>query len=164
MLHLIKHDLRDADPAGIRDPFQPGRDIYAGAEDVVTFAHDIAQIDANAKLNPTRHGDRSVAFSHPLLDVETAANCIDNAGELNEKTVASGLHDPAAMLRDDWINAVAKVRLHRVERAFLVLTHETGIARDVSGNDRCQPPLNACARHRLALSITCRASNYALIG
>jgi hypothetical protein len=49
---LIAHRARDADAAGLGQRFQPRGDIDAVAEDVAAFGDDVAEIDADAKLDP----------------------------------------------------------------------------------------------------------------
>ena len=44
--HLIVHDARNHDPAGIGERFQPRRHIDAVAKNIVAVDYDVADIDA----------------------------------------------------------------------------------------------------------------------
>ncbi len=43
---------RDADPSGLGKALQPSRNVYAIAMDIVAVDHHVAQVDADAELNP----------------------------------------------------------------------------------------------------------------
>ena len=43
----------DADPARLRDPFQPRGDVDAVAEDIVVVDDDVADMNADAEVEPS---------------------------------------------------------------------------------------------------------------
>ena len=51
-LDLLMHRSRDADAAGLGERFEPRRDIYPGAVDVLALGDDLAEIDAHAEQKP----------------------------------------------------------------------------------------------------------------
>jgi hypothetical protein len=149
MLHLINNALREADSTGVRYALKPGRNVDPVAKYIVAIADNITKINANAVLNTVLGGDRTVALGHPLLEIEAAAHSVDDATKFHKQTVARRLNDLAAMLFDFGIYEVSKMRLHGAECAFLVHTHQTGITRNVRGDNRRQSTLYAVARHWL---------------
>ncbi len=66
---LIAHGTRDADAAGLGKHLKTRRDVDAVAEDVVLLDDDIAQIDADAELDPPRWRHIGIAPRHPALDL-----------------------------------------------------------------------------------------------
>ena len=58
----------------------------------------------------------------------------DDGGKLEQHTVAHGLDDPAAEIRNDWSRRFAMLA-HRLRRPSLILAHQAGIADNVDGHD-----------------------------
>ena len=132
---LVAHDAADADPAGLGQGFEPCGDIDAVAVDVVLIADDVAEIDADAELDPPLRRDGGVAHGHLALHVDRAAHRIDDAAELHQQAVAGGLDDAAAMLLDLGVGQFAPQHLQAIERAFLVRAHQPRVARDIGGEN-----------------------------
>ena len=63
MADLIAHRARDADAAGLGERFQARRHVDAVAEDVVVLDDHVAQIDADAELDPPRRRDVQIALA-----------------------------------------------------------------------------------------------------
>ena len=82
-------------PPGSASAFEPRRDVDAVAVDVGALDDDVAEIDADAKLDAWSSGDTSVAVEHRLLHLDRAAHRIDDAGEFHQHAVAGRLDDPA---------------------------------------------------------------------
>jgi len=133
---------RDADPAGLGEGFEAGRDIDSVAEDVAILDDDIADIDADAEFDAVV-GFAGVALGHAPLPVGRAAQGVDDAGKLDEEPVPGGLDDAAAMLGDLRVDQLGPERFQAVEGAFLVGPDQARIARDISREDRRQPALDA---------------------
>src|SRR5689334_16596334 len=98
--HLVAHNLADANSARFGQGFQARGDIDAVAIKVVRVDDDVAQIDADAELDPPRLRNTGIVPSHFALQFDRAAHCIDDAGELGEQAIASGLHNTPAVLRN----------------------------------------------------------------
>ena len=61
--HLVAHDAADADAAGLGERFEAGSDVDAVAENVVAVDDDVAEIDADAKLDAPVGGHVGVALA-----------------------------------------------------------------------------------------------------
>ena len=130
-------------PPGSADAFQPRGDVDAVAENVAVLLDDVADIDADAEIYAARRSAcAGVALGHAGLDLDGAAHCIDDAGELGEQPVAGGLHDPAAVPRDRWDRRVRGDARRAGERAFLVSAHQPAVAGDVGRKDRRELPFD----------------------
>jgi hypothetical protein len=96
---------------------------------------------ANASSHPDAEddalilGDTGVAVDHRPLDLDRAADRIDNARKLDQHAVASGLDDAAAMPADLRIDKLAAMGLQTLERALLIRSHQPRIARGIGGED-----------------------------
>ena len=93
--------LREANRAWLCDGLQPRGDVDAVAHQIaVAFLDDVAQMNANAKLDATLGLQARVALYHAGLHFDGAAHRVDDATELDETAIASAL-DYAAMMRGD---------------------------------------------------------------
>jgi hypothetical protein len=81
-------------------------------------------------------GRLGVAVDHRPLDFDRAADCIDDARILDQQTVAGGLDDAPMMFADLGVDELATVGPQVLERALFVRSHQSRIARDISGEDR----------------------------
>ena len=125
---LIAHDPADADPARIGQRLQPRGDIDAIAEDVVAVDDDVADIDADAKVESLIGCNACVALRHAALHVDRAAHRIDDAREFHQQAVTGGLDDPAVVFGDLGIDKLPPVGLQRRQGAAVVRAHETRVA------------------------------------
>ncbi len=92
---------------------------------------DVAEIDADAKLDAALHEDGVVAQCHLALQPDRAAHRVDDAGKLDQQPVAGGLDDVAAMLGDFGVRHFAAQRRQGRMRALLILAHQPRIAGDI---------------------------------
>jgi hypothetical protein len=97
---ILLNPRRYANSARIGQSFEPGGDIDPVAEDVAILDDDVALMDADAQLDPLGFGNTGIATSHRLLRFGRTAQCIDDAGELDEEPVAGRLDQPPAMRSD----------------------------------------------------------------
>jgi hypothetical protein len=130
------HDAADADFPRLGQSFEAGGDVDAVAEDVAFVEDDVAEVDADTKLDPLLRPHVGVALGHRLLQLGGTAHRIDDAGELHEQPVAGRLYDPAPMLLDLRVPHLGADRFQRNERAFLVRPHQPRIPGDIGGQDR----------------------------
>jgi len=144
---LIVCRAGDAQPARLAQRLQPGRDVYAVAEDVVTVDDDVADVDADAEHDALILRRRRIAAHHPPLHGERAADRVDDASELDQHAVARGLDDVAAVAGDRGVDELATVCLERSQGADLVDAHQPAIADDVRRQDRREPALDALLLH-----------------
>jgi hypothetical protein len=108
----------------------------------VIFLHNhVAQIDADAKLHPSRRRDISVASCHPPLDFGSAQHRVGDAVELEQHAVAGGLDDAAAVFGDGRIDELDPMGFEARERPCLVDLHQPTITHHISCDDCCEPAL-----------------------
>jgi hypothetical protein len=88
-LHLPVGVLGETDGAGFGDAFQPRRDIDAVAHEIaVALLDNIANMDADAKLDAALGWQPSVALDHTVLHLDGAAHGIHDAPELDKDAIA----------------------------------------------------------------------------
>ena len=88
------------DRAGTGQRLDSGGDIDPVAVDVALVDDNVTDVDAYAELNPTIFGNIGIAFGHGALDLHGAADGVNSACELDQRTVARRLDDTAAMFRN----------------------------------------------------------------
>src|SRR5262249_41233766 len=119
------------------------------AEDVAFLDDDVTDIDAHAKFDAAPRGHLRVALGHAALYLDSAAHGVDDARECNQRAVAGGLDDAAAMLGHFRLEEGAAIHLQVAQRAFLALAHQPRIAGDIGRQDGCQLALHPFPAHRL---------------
>ena len=122
--------------------FQPGRDVHAVAENVVSVHDHVAQIDADAELDATILRDIFIPAGHGPLDFGRAGHGIHDAGELDQHAVAGDLDDTTVVLRDLAVDEFPAMGLERAERRRLVQTHQAAVADHVGGEDSSEASLH----------------------
>src|SRR5216683_8306756 len=126
---LIAYGAGDADPAWLGETFEPRRNVHAVAVDIAAVDDDVAQIDADAKLDPPLRRHVGVALAHRCLDLDGALYGLDDAGELDQRTVAHQLDCAASMRGDLGLNEFPAARLEAGERALLVRAHQARVGK-----------------------------------
>src|SRR5262249_49382822 len=96
--HLIVHHPADANPARLGESFEARSDVDPVAVDVPLFDDDIAQIDADAKLDALICRDFVIALARGALDRHRTSHRFDDAGKFHQQSVAGGLDDAAFVL------------------------------------------------------------------
>jgi hypothetical protein len=86
----------DAYSAGISQWFKTRGNIDAVAINVIPIDYDISKIDTDAQCNGTPA--RVVFANRGPLNCKRAVDRVDNAGKLNERTVAGELYEATFML------------------------------------------------------------------
>src|SRR5262245_4048342 len=118
--YLISHHATNADPAGRRQGFEPRGDIDPVAIDIPLIVHDVAEIDANAELDPLIHRHLGIAHSHLALGVDGAPHRVYDTRELDQEAIAGNSDDTAAVLLDHRIGDFAAQHPQPFERALLI--------------------------------------------
>ena len=131
---LVVDVARDADTARLGQLLHAIGDVHAIAEEVAALHDDVADIDADAELEPLVLGHRLVAPGDLLLDLDRAQAGFHGARELGDHAVAGAVEDAPAMGRDQPVDDLA-MRTEGVERGLLVIAHQPAVAGDVSGKD-----------------------------
>src|SRR5262249_52904910 len=97
------------------------RDIDAVAHQVaIALLDDIAEMDADADFDVALRRQAGVALDHAVLDLDGAANRIDDASELDENAIARPFDDAVVMQRDGGVDEVAAERAQPRKRPLLV--------------------------------------------
>jgi hypothetical protein len=100
--------LRQANPARLANPLQPGRDVDAVAHQIaIRLLDNVAKMNADAKLDATFRRQSGVALDHAALHLEGAAHGVDHAAELDDRAVAGAIDDAAMMGGDGGVDEVA---------------------------------------------------------
>src|SRR6516165_7462721 len=99
--HLPEGVFGNTNPIGLGHPLQPGRDVDAVAEDVVTLDQHIAKMDAHTPFHSPVAGKRGVPLRRQALQRQSAFDGADYRAELDQHTVAGRFEDPPVMLSDE---------------------------------------------------------------
>ena len=127
----ITHHPGDIDFSGRGKRFDAGRHVDAIAIDIVAINHDVAQVDADAKLDwPLRCGV-AMALDHLLLNRHRALERIHDTAEFHQDAVSHELHHPAVVGLDEGFDQLAAQRLEPGQGTGLILPHQTAVADDV---------------------------------
>ena len=133
--------LGQTDRAGLGDAFQPRGDIDAVAHQVaVGLLDDVAEMDADAELDPALGRHAGVALDHAVLHFDRAAHRVDHAAKLDEAAVAGALDDAPMMRGDGGIDQIAAQRPQPRQRSLLVRAGEPAVADDIGDQDRSDLP------------------------
>ena len=139
---LIADRARDADAAGLGELLQARGDVDAVAEDVVVLDDHVAEIDADAELDPRAGG--TSALRRAMRRWISTAHCTASATLWNSTSMPSPvvLMMPALVLGDRRVDQLEPVRLEARERARLVGLHQPAVADHVGRQDRREPALD----------------------
>src|SRR5207253_717890 len=85
--------IRNTNAARLRDPSQTRSDIDPLTEDVVVVDDDVADMNADTKLDPLAIGHIDIAACHFTLYFDRAAHRVDGACKLHQHAIAGGLDD-----------------------------------------------------------------------
>ena len=89
-------------------PSEPRGDVDAVAHQIaVALLDDVAEMNADAKLDAALGRHAGVALDHAVLDFDGAAHRVDHAAELDDGAVAGALDDAAVMHGDGRIDQIA---------------------------------------------------------
>jgi hypothetical protein len=137
---LIEGAAGKIDPTRFAFTLDPRRDVNAVAKDIVAVDDDVADIDADTKVD--LYYSAFVPFGHLTLHGRRTDYGIYDACELDQHAIASSLDDPTIVLGDSGINDFAAVRLQRRKGADFVNSHEPRITYDIRRQYRRQSSLD----------------------
>src|SRR6185437_378274 len=136
--HLAIGVLGQTDRAWPSDSFQPSGDIHAVAHQIaVALLHHIAEMDADAELNPSLLRQPRVALDHAVLHFDRATHRVDHTTEFDDAAVAGALDDAAAVGGDRRVDEIAAKSSEPRKRPLLVDPGQPAIADDVGDQNRC---------------------------
>jgi len=126
------------DSARLRQGLQPRGDIHAVAENIVVLDNDVAEIDADAKLDPLIQRCIGHGMVHRALPSQGAFDGVHHAGKFNQQAVAHQLDHAPPVPVDDRFDGVLAQSIEAGKRACLVIAHQARIANHVCGQNSCQ--------------------------
>jgi hypothetical protein len=110
--------VRNADTAGLSDPFETHCNIDPVTKDIVFFDNDITDVNADAELDPLVLRRVDILFGHATLNFVGTSYRVDRAGELSNSAVPGILDDTTVMLGDFGIEKRPSNRFQSRQRAF----------------------------------------------
>ena len=126
-------------PPGSARAFEARRDIDAIAKDVAILDDDVADIDADTKLDAVVGEYTVVAPGHLALHLDGAAQRIHHTAKLDQQPVAGGFDEAPLVLGDFRIEEFAAQRLEAFEGAALIGADQPRIPRHIGREDRREP-------------------------
>ena len=131
-LHLAIGILREADRARFGDALQSRGDVDAIAHQVaVALLDNVAQMDADAKLDAALGRQAGVALNHAVLHFDAAAHGIDDAAKFDQSAIAGALHHAPVMHGHGRIDQVAPERPQPRQSAIFIGAGEPAIANHI---------------------------------
>jgi hypothetical protein len=79
------------------DSLKTRSDVDPIAENIVIVDDDVADVNADAKLDPELRSHFGLLLRHLSLDFHPATRRVDCAGELDQHAIAGGLDDAATV-------------------------------------------------------------------
>ena len=134
-LNLIVSRRRDAGATGLRDAFEPSRDIDAITKNVITLDQDVTEVNPDPEQHPAISGHPFVPLVHRGLHCYRAFDCIDYRGKLKQHAVTRGLDETTSVFCHESEGNLA-VFAECAGGADLISTHQARVARDISRQDR----------------------------
>jgi len=133
--HIVADRAADANAAGLRQRLQTRRDVDAVTKNIVVIDDDVADVDADPEVDALLGRQTRIPLGHAALHVDRAAHRVDDAGELQQQSIAGSLDDPAVVLSDLGVDQLAPVRFQGREGGAVIPAHEKGISDHVGRND-----------------------------
>ena len=124
-----------------RPVVRTSRNVYAGAVKIVVFGDNVPEVDADAELHPFVLGDGRVALRNLVLYLDTAANGLDDAGELGDDAVPCAAEDVTADARRSPFSPQ-----HGTNQSscggFFVKLRKVAVPLHIGGENRSKPTLH----------------------
>ena len=133
--HLVANNSANTNAAGLGQGFEPCCHVDTIPEDVIALGDHVAEVDADAELDPSWGCNARVPLSHISLHLNRASHRIDNAGKLRQQSVTHVFDHAAPVLGDLRMHQLGEVRLQPLVCAFLIRSHEPRVSRHISGED-----------------------------
>ena len=132
---LVAYRARNANPAGLGERFEPGRDVDTVAKQILALDEDIADMHADAEAHWLTHGAGGVFFGDGILNCDRTLDGVDRTGEVGDDTVAGAAEDAPATGGDQLLQNYATGG-QPTQGADLVLPHQPAVAFDIGRKDR----------------------------
>src|SRR5262245_23531111 len=130
--HLIVHNTRNHDPSRISQSLEPCRHIHAITKNITAIDYNVANIDADSKLDTLVDRHIHIAISHSALNINGAAHGVDDTDEFDQNSIARCFDDTAPMFRDLWVYQFFAMSFEIVKSALFIAAHKTAVAGDIA--------------------------------
>ena len=139
--HLSIGILRKTNCARRSNALKPRGDIDAVAHEVaIRLLDDIADVNPDAEVDSPLLRHARIALDEAVLNLDRAADRVDDAAKLDDRAVAGAFDDTAVVGGDGGVDEVAPQTPQARKGPILVGAGEAGISDDVSDQDRRQLP------------------------
>ena len=135
LANLIVDGLRDTNSSSLGQLFEANSDVHAGAVKIVLFGDHIPEVNADAELHLSVLGDGIVTLRNLVLDFDSAANGLNDAGELCDDAVPCAAEDVTAM-RGDRLLHHSTVHAQSSCGGFFIKLRKTAIPLHI-GSENC---------------------------
>ena len=122
-----------ATPPGTATDSSRAAMFTSSPEQIVLVGHYVPHVDAQTKLHDPVRRELLVPFGHQRLHRDRRLDGAYNARKFQHETVAGVLHEPAAMIENDWVHR-APMGLERGMGTCFVGAHQSRVARDVGAD------------------------------
>ena len=131
-LNQPKRLLGETNTSWLADAFKTRRDVDGIAHQVAVGLLDhVAQVNANAELDPALIRQACITLGHAVLQLDSATHGADHAAKLDEAAVAGALDDAPVMRVNGGIDEIAPQPPQPRQRANLVRASQPAVADDV---------------------------------
>ena len=100
LANLIVDGLRETNSARLGQLFETNGNVDPGAVKIVVFGDYVPEVDADAELHLLFVGNGRVALRNLVLNLDGAANCLDDARKFGDDAVTRAAEDMTAMSGD----------------------------------------------------------------
>ena len=140
-LELVEGGSGNKHPSWLAELLQPRRDIDPVAKEIVTFDHDIAEIDADAEYDPQLCRHISLSLCHFSLNGCPALYGVDNGCELYDRSIAHQLHYAAVVSGQKRVNKIAPQIPNCPKSARFIEFDQARVANNIGRHDGGEPSL-----------------------
>jgi hypothetical protein len=103
----------------------------------VAFFHHIAEMDADAELNPSILWQPCIALDHAVLHFDRATRRVNDAAEFDDAAVAGAFDDAPTVGGNGRVDKIAAKPSEARERPLFIDAGQPAIADDVGDQNRC---------------------------
>ena len=146
-MHLLAHSRRHADSAWFGQRFQSRRNVDTVARDIVAVDNDVAQVDADAELDPLVRRLRLIVRLHRPLHINRAAERRIRAAEFKQHPIAGSFDHPTALFGNLRIHDAFADFAQPRKRSTIIAFHVSTEADDIGDQDRGELAGNDASIH-----------------
>jgi hypothetical protein len=140
-LDLLDDVVGHADVARIGDAFETGGHVHAVPENVAAIEDYVADIDADAKVDPRFLRNLGVSLGHASLDIHRTTHRVHGAAEFGQQPISRVLDDTPTVLCDFRIYEGGQMLSELKMRSLFIKASQTTISCDIGRQNGSEPPL-----------------------